>query len=133
MPHFLKTQDFTFINADDNGINRFSITMMLQNLHQKVVEAEDGKEVMELVEQLKGNKIIILLDLNMPVMSGYDVIRKISKDPDEYKLVKIIVISGSFYSEFQKKELDNYISSYVEKPFSEQELIMKITACTNEF
>ena len=133
MPHFLETQDFTFINADDNGINRFSITMMLENLHQKVMEAEDGKEVMELVEQLKGNKIIILLDLNMPVMSGYEVIKKISEDPDKYKLVKIIVISGSFYSEFQKKGLDSYISSYVEKPYSEQELVMKITACTNEF
>ncbi len=133
MPHFLETKDFTFINADDNGINRFSITMTLQNLHQNVLEAADGEEVMDLLEKLKGKKIIILLDLNMPVLSGYDVIRKICNAPDEYKLVKIIVISGSFYSEFQKKELDSCISSYVEKPYSEQELIMKITACTKEF
>jgi len=126
-------KDFVLINADDNMINRFLISKILEEQGLKALEACDGEEVMEKLDGLIDRPVIILLDLNMPVMNGYDVINQIKEDSEKYHLVKIIVISGVSYSEFLKSGLNNDISSYIEKPYTPDLVLNRINDCLQNF
>ena len=77
--------------------------------------------------------LLVLLDLNMPVLDGYSVIRKIAADTAAYAKVKIVVVTGTMYNDFQKTGLDSHINGYVEKPVEKDELIGQIKKCATEF
>lgn len=120
---------YRILIIDDDGINRFSLLMMLREFKVPKFELSNGKEAMEMIGQFKGEKMILLLDLNMPVMDGYAVIKKLSRHPDLFRSIHIIVISGSLKEDFSKKGLDKYICKYVEKPVLRDDLISIVTAC----
>lgn len=124
---------YQILIAEDNGINRFVLVKMLKDLGTTITEVEDGREALEALETLKVSNTILLLDLNMPVMDGYSVIRKISGNKPEYANVKIVVVSGTMYNDFVKTGLEMHISGYVEKPIEKEDLLQQIRKCETEF
>lgn len=62
-----------FLVVDDNDINRILLKTQLSELGAQVTEAANGVEAVELAR--KGSFDLIFLDLRMPVVSGFDVIR----------------------------------------------------------
>jgi len=125
--------EYHILIVEDNGINRFILMKMLKELGKPITETEDGGEALQALDTLKDRNTILLLDLNMPVLDGYSVIRKIAADTAAYAKVKIVVVTGTMYNDFQKTGLDSHINGYVEKPVEKDELIGQIKKCATEF
>ena len=117
--------------VDDSSAIRKIIKAVADVLQIDTAEAEDGIEALEMLE--KGHKEIdlILLDWNMPEMSGYDVLVEI-KGSDLYKRIPVMMVT----TEGQKSSIvaavragaDNYLT----KPFTVEELASKILECIGE-
>jgi hemerythrin-like metal-binding protein/PAS domain S-box-containing protein len=84
------TQGKTILVIDDESIIRQSLCDQLEDLGFKVIEAENGKEGIDLIEKEKPD--LVLTDLRMPEMSGLEVIEYSKK---KYPNLLIIVISGA--------------------------------------
>ena len=84
-----ETTDQSILVVDDNPDDRKLFRRMLENAGYSVVESSSGKEALTAVE--KTSFQLMTLDLSMPDMDGFDVLREVrSKHPE----LKIIVVSG---------------------------------------
>jgi len=83
----------------------------------------------EALEKLKTTKVdLVLLDINMPGMNGFDVIKHLKADPKTAEL-PVIVLTGTWLSESDKKHgITLGVSKYLTKPFSADELVREITS-----
>jgi len=108
---------------DEEGI-RNSIKELLESNGFKVTIAEDGKECLKTLE--KGKFDLILLDVMMPGMSGWDCMEEILKTKPEYKK-KIIFLSVVEVSDERKKELlEKGVLDYLTKPFDIDTLVNRV-------
>jgi len=124
----------TILITDDNYINRFVIKQILKEFSFITEEAWNGDQAMKIIHRIgKDKPIIHLLDLNMPVMDGYQVIKLMRDNPLKYTNVQTIVISATMYDEFKLSGLDAYVNSYLLKPLLKIELIEKIKLITSNF
>lgn len=110
--------------VDDEELIRDVIKDYSLNEGYEVDEASNGEEAIELVE--KNNYDVIIMDIMMPHMDGYQAIREIKK----FKDIPVIMLSARVeeYDKLQGFELG--IDDYVTKPFSPKELIARIKAVT---
>lgn len=125
--------DYTILIAEDNCINRIVLTNMLKHLNKRIVEVENGREALDALGELKDTATVLLLDLNMPVLDGYGVIRKMAENAETYRNVKTMVVSGTFYNDFLEKGLGEHINAYLEKPVVKEQLIHKLRECVINF
>ena len=128
-----KFEDYTLVIADDNAVNRLVMSLMLKELNRNVIEVEDGKQVMDLMKQMTGKKIILLLDLNMPVFNGYEVIRHFSNDGAALDFIRIIVVSATHVTDFDREGLNDFVSGYITKPIDRSVLLSTIQNCSTNF
>ena len=83
--------------VDDEIVNREMLRNIIQNDFD-VVMAEDGEEAVEKIKEHGDLLSLILLDLNMPKMGGYDVIQWL-KSSDDYVNIPVIVLTGDKHAE----------------------------------
>ncbi|MBF0145323.1 MAG: response regulator [Magnetococcales bacterium] len=91
-PHRLKKDSITVLIVDDDMKNTFTMTKVLQNRVDRVLMAGNGLEALKKLERIGGIDIVIM-DLIMPVMNGYDAIREIRKRPG-FNQVPVIALTG---------------------------------------
>lgn len=106
--------------CDDSDINREILSMMLTDNGMHSEEAKDGQEaVQKWMESEKGTFDAIVMDLMMPVMSGFSAIRRIrmSSRPDAEDVL-IIALSGSEYAHDREKALAAGADVFMIKPVS---------------
>jgi len=89
----------------------------------EVITASDGKEGLAKVYSEAPD--LMILDINMPVMNGWEVCRKIRKDP-LYKHLPVIMLTVRRTKKDQLKGLDLGSDEYITKPFSPTELIARV-------
>ena len=111
--------------AEDNQVN----VMLMKKLFSKwkIVPtiAENGERAVEIMQY--GNFDIILMDLQMPVMNGFDAAREIRKMPDPAKSnIPIIALTASALFDIKDQVTDAGMNDYVAKPFKPDELMEKI-------
>lgn len=108
--------------CDDELGLRMVLSKYATNLSHEVVEAENGKEAVELVENNEFN--IIIMDAMMPIMDGYEAVQEIRKISD----TPIIMLTalGEEYNKVLGFELG--VDDYVVKPFSSKEVMMRVDA-----
>lgn len=96
--------------ADDVAVNRASFKAMFDQEYE-VLEAEDGKEALEILERQKVD--IVILDVHMPVMSGSDVLGRMKADPDlrDIPVVVKTTIDENMEVEMLKKGADDFVFS----------------------
>ena len=117
--------------VDDSSLIRKVIKAVAGVLHMETEEALDGIEALEILSKSCKEIDLILLDWNMPEMSGYDVLVEI-KSNDKYKNIPVMMVT----TEGQKSSIvaavragaDNYLT----KPFTVEELESKILECIGE-
>lgn len=110
--------------VDDEEDVRTTVKTILEQQGYIVQEAEDGKIALNLLEKDKFD--LIILDVMMPELSGWDVSTKILKTKKEY-VGKILFLSVVEISEKRKKELlANGIADYMTKPFDIKDLLNKV-------
>jgi DNA-binding response OmpR family regulator len=109
--------------ADDEPNIVAALEFLLQRNGYEVHIARDGEEALKLVEDC--NPDLVLLDVMMPVRSGYDVCTRIRERAD-WRHIKIIMLSAKGRDAEINKGLSIGADLYVTKPFSTRELTGKI-------
>lgn len=107
---------------DESSIRSFIVTNLKRN-NFTAIEAETGKEALRMVELEKPE--IILLDIMLPDMDGFEICKKVSKDhPD----ISIIMLTARGQDLDKIKGLELGADDYIIKPFNPMELIARIKA-----
>jgi len=119
-------EDAKILVAEDNVINFLIIKNLLELCKVKVTAANNGKECIELYAE--NDYDLILMDLNMPVMSGFEAATYIrTKMPSNKNSIPIIALTGSTLPEDQNKMLAAGMNdAYIPKPFTTKDFYQKI-------
>lgn len=111
--------------AEDVDINQLVIKKHMQKFGFIAEFAENGKIALEKLK--KGNFDIVLMDMQMPVMDGYEAIKIIRKEfPENIKNIPIISITASVMGEAPQKCLEAGANDYVPKPYNIVDLRQKM-------
>ncbi len=112
----------TILLADDIDYNRDVLKGFLEDYNFDFHEAENGKEVIELTRKYRPQ--LILLDMKMPLMDGYEA-SKIIKNDSEIKEIPIIAITASALKN-DEEVIMKICNAYMRKPINKHDLIIKI-------
>jgi signal transduction histidine kinase/CheY-like chemotaxis protein len=111
--------------AEDNTVNTMLMKKLFSKWHLKSSFAENGERAIDQVQY--GNFDIILMDLQMPVMNGFDAAMEIRKLQDPKKAATpIIALTASALIDIREKVFSSGMNDYVSKPFKPDELKQKI-------
>ena len=120
---YLKAVEILLV--DDDEINRLVATTFLKKWDVAVTIATNGKEALDLIPSKKFT--MIMMDLHMPEMDGYECTSHIRAMEDEYfKTVPIIVFSASYTIDSKRKAMEYGMTDFMNKPFRHEELQEKI-------
>jgi len=108
--------------AEDNSTLSLLLKFKLEKEGYEVLVAEDGKKAIELIEEYNPN--LILTDIMMPFVSGLEVISHVRNKLNSE--IKIIVFSAAGQEEMVLKAFNLGASDFMAKPFSPNELIIRI-------
>ncbi len=127
-------RDLTGVNvlmAEDNDLNAELATVMLEDAGMVVTRASDGKEAVELFKNHpRGTYDIILMDIMMPNMDGYQAaktIRDMEMERPDASTIPIIALSANAFVEDIKASLDSGMNGHISKPFDMEEVTDTIT------
>jgi PAS domain S-box-containing protein len=117
--------------ADDHPINVLVVKKFLENWHCECSVAANGSIALEMIQMNEYDAV--LMDLQMPVMDGYEATRLIRELPeDKYKRIPIIAVSASPMLNVLDKLAEAGINDYITKPFKPSELQQKLTYYLNQ-
>ena len=106
--------------VDDQEINRDALGIILENDYE-LLYAENGKEALDTMRAHIDDLVIVLLDLMMPVMNGFEVLEAVRSDED-LKKIPIIVLTSDKSAELQALQLG--AADFITKPFDTHEVIL---------
>jgi twitching motility two-component system response regulator PilG len=109
--------------ADDTATIRKVAAHLLSEAGYEVLEAEDGREALDLVQ--KEHPDLILLDLLMPKMTGFDVLREIKK-AGRLKATPILIMSGVFKKDVLDFLQASGVSGFVDKEQIQDSLLFRV-------
>ncbi len=108
---------------EDNEQNFYLVNVLLNTKGYEVLWARDGQEGIDKADQFKPD--LILMDIQLPVMDGYEVARKLQSNP---KLSKIPIVALTSYAMAgdREKALSAGCSGYIEKPINPDTFLTQI-------
>jgi DNA-binding response OmpR family regulator len=109
--------------ADDEPNIVTALEFLLQRNGYEVYTARNGEDALQLVEAHQPD--LVLLDVMMPVRSGYEVCQRMRERAD-WRHIKIIMLTAKGRDVEMNKGLSIGADLYITKPFSTQELVAKI-------
>jgi CheY-like chemotaxis protein len=113
--------------ADDRETNRHLLSQLLEVVGFPTREVVNGAEAVRMVHDWKPQ--VVLMDMIMPVMDGYEATRTIKASPD-IKNTVIIAVTASAFDEDKQRVLAAGADGYVSKPFKDAELFENIGRLT---
>jgi DNA-binding response OmpR family regulator len=115
----------TILIVEDNEDTLFLLTMQLQQGGYTILEAQDG---IEALDKLKDNQPdLLLLDLMIPGLSGFEVLERIKTD-DELPKVPVIILSALDEPDVIKQCMELGACDYVTKPYTSNDLLNRISS-----
>jgi two-component system, sensor histidine kinase len=119
--HDLINTTLRVLLADDNAINRLLVQTVLAQYNVKITTVENGRQAFEAVEQFDFD--IILMDIMMPEMDGYEATQAIRRLGDESKKnIPIIALTAVVTNSVAVKCGEMGMNGYISKPFDSNEL-----------
>jgi CheY-like chemotaxis protein len=109
--------------VEDNEMNRDMLSRRLERKGYDVVMAEDGKKGVDMSKN--ENPDLILMDLSLPIMDGWEATSTIKRD-EETKSIPIIVLTAHAMAGDREKALDAGADEYDTKPIDFKRLLGKI-------
>ena len=110
--------------VDDIESNRFLIKETLNPYNLKIIMAENGKQAIEAVKTHHPG--LILMDLHMPVMDGYEAIKILKKDKGTSP-IPIVALTASAMKEEEEEVKRSKADGYVRKPIKKDKLLKELT------
>ena len=116
--------------VEDNAINAEIATMILEERGLSVDQAKNGQVGVDRVREMgEGYYDAVLMDIQMPVMNGYEATQAIrSLDGDYYKSLAIIAMSANAYDEDVQACLASGMNAHIAKPFNPDDLLKLLQA-----
>lgn len=111
----------TVLVADDDVRNIFSLSKSLENYKMNIITALDGKEALEKMHENPGIDVV-LLDMMMPKMDGYETARRIRENP-EWKNLPVIAVTAKAMTGDREKCINAGASDYITKPVDVDQLL----------
>lgn len=108
--------------VDDHPEIRYYIRQILEE-NYRILEAAHGLEAMDLLKEVSID--LIITDLMMPWMDGFELIEAINSNPD-FKKIPLLVVSARISGYDKEKVLFQGVNDYLQKPFSKKELVLRI-------
>jgi two-component system cell cycle response regulator DivK len=110
----------TVLYVEDNEFNRKIVRDLLARQPYDLLEANDGEAGVAAARRDRPD--VIVMDIQLPKLSGLDATRAIRADPDTAK-IPIIVVTSFALSGDDKKAMDAGASAYLAKPYSPRQLL----------
>jgi signal transduction histidine kinase/DNA-binding response OmpR family regulator len=121
VPKIVKTySDVRVLVAEDEPMNMLLITEVLGNMGIEVIRAGNGEEAV--AQLLMHNPALIFMDINMPVMDGYNATAKIRNLNSDHRNVPVIALTADAMKEDRERCLSIGMNDFVSKPFRLQEI-----------
>ena len=120
-----KKQDTTpvVLVVDDNQQNRELLQAYLEDVDCRAVPAHDGPEALEIIA--KNPPDLILLDVMMPRMSGFEVCKRIKNDPKTSDIPVIMVTALNEFGDIERG-IDSGTDDFLSKPVNKLELLTRV-------
>jgi CheY-like chemotaxis protein len=116
------------LSVDDSGVMRRIIGRAVEVLGYGFLEAANGLEGLKVLARNQGNVVLIILDVNMPEMDGFEFLRRVKADPD-HQMIPVMMLT----TESERGKIIQAIQAgavnYICKPFKPDDLVVKITEC----
>ena len=108
--------------VDDMEVNRKLLRAFLDQYPIEVCEAVNGKDALEKIKQFKPS--LIFLDMRMPVMDGYEVMKVLGAD-ERYKDIPVVAVTASALKE-DEKALEKHCAGFLPKPLRKVDLLREL-------
>lgn len=101
--------------TEDEEVNFFYLKTLLKKTEARVLRAKNGKEAIEIITEHKGDIDLVLMDINMPVMDGYEAMRIIK---EKHPNLPIIAQTAYTLNNDRRKCLKAGFNDYIAKPIN---------------
>lgn len=109
--------------TEDEEVNFFYLKTLLQRANATVIRAKNGKEAVDLISENAGEIDLILMDLNMPVMDGYEAMRIIKT---KHPTIPIIAQTAYTLNNDKKRCIKAGFNDYIAKPINRMALYQMV-------
>jgi CheY-like chemotaxis protein len=110
--------------VEDSSTNRILLVQLLKDLGFAVREAQDGQEAIAVWKSWRPH--LIWMDIQMPVMNGYEATQQIKTTASEQETI-VIALTASAFEEQRRTALLAGCDDFVRKPFRKEDLLMKLS------
>jgi CheY-like chemotaxis protein len=107
--------------VDDDARNIFALTTVLENHDMDVLSATNGRQAIELI-QMTDDLSVVLMDIMMPEMDGYETMREIRRQPS-FRTLPILALTAKAMKGDREKCLQAGASDYIAKPVNTEQLL----------
>jgi CheY-like chemotaxis protein len=107
--------------VDDDTRNIFALSSVLERRGMQVVTAKTGREAIELIETTPDIKIV-LMDIMMPEMDGYQTMQVIRANP-EFRRLPIVALTAKAMKGDRERSIESGASDYITKPVDTDQLL----------
>ena len=111
--------------AEDSALMRRAIVNVVGKLGHEAIEAENGASAIGTLRKQHEKIGLIILDWNMPVMDGYEVLQKVKSD-ERYANIPVLMATSDGVRDDVIKAIKTGASGYIIKPFQPEELSKRI-------
>ncbi|MBP6058009.1 MAG: response regulator [Nitrosomonas sp.] len=116
---------YSILVVDDMATNRMLVRTALNNYKYKILEARDGEEALQLLNDHIVD--VVLLDVNMPGMNGFEVCKRI-RQTEQMKLLPVIMLTSEEDTDSIVNGINSGATDYLTKPFHPSELMARLAA-----
>ncbi|MBI2219955.1 MAG: response regulator [Acidobacteria bacterium] len=120
----IELQSYTVMVVDDSLSMRHVLSNALKKAGWNPVQARDGVEALELIHRASDPPDLILLDIEMPRMDGYEFLATI-RAQSQYRSVPIVMLTSRGGDKHREKAMGLGATGYIVKPFQEEALIQQ--------
>ena len=117
------TEEANILVVDDNEQNLELLQAYLEDIQCRTIPARDGIEALEIIKKSKPD--LVLLDVMMPKMSGFEVCRRIKNNPETADLPVIMVTALNELRDIERA-IESGTDDFLSKPVNKLELITRV-------
>jgi two-component system, cell cycle response regulator DivK len=117
------TMSKTILVVEDQEDNRQILRDLLGSAGLRIIEAHDGEQALTVARSERPN--LILMDIQLPILDGYEATRSIKRDP-ELKHIPVIAVTSYALSGDEERAREAGCDGYVAKPYSPRDLLARI-------